>query len=121
MGKSSTATTSVTILPGIPIVRVVGITINSQKNRYGKYIVSALVTITDALNRPISRAIVSGRLTGAITKSMRASTNALGQVTFSGGTQKIGSYTFEVTKVAKSGYTYNPDFNIETSDSRTFY
>jgi len=121
MGKSSTATTIVTILPGTPIVRVAGITINSQKNRYGRYVVSAQVTITDALNRPISRASVSGRWTGAIVKSMRASTNAQGQVTFSGGTQKTGSYTFEITRVVKSGYTYNPDLNIETSDSRIFY
>ena len=120
LNRSDTDMVVVTVNPGPPIVRVLGIDVITQL-RYGKKYIVAIVTVVDGPRRPVYRARVYGRFTGTSSKTMTpAYTNTLGQVTFTLGAYKVGAYTFTVTNVTKSGATYRPDLNVETSDSITF-
>ena len=47
-------------------------------------------------------------------------TNAAGVATFSIPAWSPGTYTFAVTNVAKTSYTYDSSANTETTDSITF-
>ena len=121
MGKTDADTVAITVRAGPPIVRVLGIDVESRL-KSGKTYLCAVVTVVDGLKRPVYRASVNGKWSGSLTKTMRALyTNAQGQVVFTPGTLRPGTYTFTVTRVYKSGYTYRSDLNAETSDTRTFY
>ncbi len=121
MGKSDTDTALITVGTGLPIIRVMGIDIAAQKS-WLRYNLTAAVSIVDGLGRPVYRAAVSGRWSGSLSKTMGPIyTNSQGQATFNAGTLKPGTYTFTVTGVSKSGFSYRSELNSESSDSRTFY
>jgi hypothetical protein len=76
------------------------------------------VLIRDALNNGISDATVSGRWTGAYSRSVSGATDSQGVVSFtSGWVRYCGKYTFTVDEVQKSGWIYDAASNVETSDS----
>ncbi len=63
---------------------------------------------------------VDGDWTGATVESQSDNTEGDGKVTFESSKVKNGgTFIFTVTDVAKSGYTYDPGQNKETSDSIT--
>ncbi len=81
---------------------------------------TAVVTIKDTVGNFVSGATVYGIWSGATTGSVSGTTGANGTVSFqSASIKKAGTFTFTVNNVTKSGYTYNPSLNIETSDSVT--
>lgn len=83
-------------------------------NRKGQ----AVVTIYDSSNRPVSGATVVGTFAGSFSESGSAVTNASGQATLiTASKSKAPSFTFTVTNVTASGYTYDPASNVETGDS----
>jgi hypothetical protein len=113
-----TATPTPTTAPST-VMHVQNIAMSSYKQgpRYGA---QALVTIVDANNAPVASATVSGQFTGATNNTCSEVTNGSGQATCtSSGVSGGGTWTFCVTNVVKSGWTYNANANVETCDSIT--
>ncbi|NUM47534.1 MAG: Ig-like domain-containing protein, partial [Anaerolineales bacterium] len=78
----------------------------------------AVVTIVDPNNVPVSGATVFGTFSGDSSGAVSGVTNANGQVTLTSPVKKNGvNWTFCVTNVTKSGWTYNAGANVETCDS----
>jgi PKD repeat protein len=78
----------------------------------------ATVTVTDAAGQPVAGAEVKGSWSGVVRRNVSGRTNSNGKVTLSSwGSSQAGTYTFTVTSVSISGYTYDPGQNLETSDS----
>ena len=81
---------------------------------------SAAVTITNRAGNSVPLATVTGVWSGIVNASVSGTTNASGIVTFSSPQSSAsGTFTFTVTGVSASGYTYNPALNIRNSASIT--
>jgi len=84
-----------------------------------KYTIYSKVKIVDASNNAIEGATVyiDWTLHNGVVVSMSDVTDSNGEVTFIyGPTPKSGTYTTTVTDVIKSGWVYNSNDNVETSD-----
>ncbi len=83
----------------------------------------ATVSVVDANNAPVGTATVYGQWSGATSDSDSGATNQLGKVTFN--SDKVAqipagtTFTFCVTNVDKTGYTYDSSANAGTCDSVT--
>jgi hypothetical protein len=78
----------------------------------------ATVWIKDDTGANISGATVYGDWSGAVNESVSGVTGADGKVTLQSSKKRNGgTFTFTVTDVVASGYTYDPGMNVETSDS----
>ncbi len=87
------------------------------KNRFKIF---TKVKIVDSTNNPVEGATVyiETTLPNGVTISFDDVVDSSGFVTFVyGPTPKSGTYISTVTNVAKDGWTYNPDENVETSES----
>jgi hypothetical protein len=82
-------------------------------------LVQATVTIQDAAGAPIGAASVTVVVTipGGSQSTVTRATNAQGRASFSTPATASGTYTVTVRGVAKTGLTYDPAANAETSDS----
>jgi hypothetical protein len=82
-------------------------------------LIRTAVVIRDAGNAAVSDASVTVVITkpGGSQETQTRPTNARGKATFSTTATTSGTYTFTVTGVVKSGFTYDPSANSETSDS----
>jgi hypothetical protein len=90
-------------------------------NKLGvNYFGQATVWIKGAGGANISGAVVSGDWSGAVSGSSSGNTGSDGKVMLESPAKKNGgTFTFTVTSVVNTGYTYNPSLNVETSDSIT--
>jgi hypothetical protein len=88
-----------------------------NKNRFRVY---ADVTVKDQYASPVDGATVSAQWTlpGDKTANQQEITGGTGIASFS-VTSKAGAYQICVTNVTKSGWTYDPNQNVETCDSIT--
>jgi len=81
---------------------------------------TATVTVVDSTG-PVAGATVTGRWSGATSATVSGTTDATGKVTFqSGQVRKPPSgtiFTFCVTNITKTGWTYDSNRNVETCDS----
>jgi hypothetical protein len=88
----------------------------SGQNYYGQ----ATVWIKSADGTNISGAVVSGDWSGVVSGSSMGNTGSDGKVMLESPEKKFGgTFTFTVTNVVKTDYTYNPSLNVETSDTIT--
>jgi Zn-dependent metalloprotease len=96
--------------------------ISQTVSKKGKnYSSSAVVTIWDDTNSPVSNATVFITWSGVVSGSKTGVTGANGTVTFNSRKVKSsGPFTITVTNVTHASFTYNPALNIETSDSASF-
>jgi len=121
-GKSSTVSHVVKVSNGggpTGAMHVSNIAMAFQKSGQ-TYKAKATVTIVDANNAAVSGATVSGTFSGATSDSVSGTTDASGNVTLtSSGKKGGGTWTFCVTDVTKSGWTYNASANVETCDTIT--
>ena len=85
----------------------------------GRNRVGTQVTIRDAGNLPVSGATVALDVTAPNGKhrALQGTTDANGKTRVSVVTSLHGTFTFCVTDVTKTGYTYDPTQNVETCDS----
>jgi hypothetical protein len=89
---------------------------NAGRNYYG----IATVWIKNDSGGDVPGATVYGDWSGATSESQQGTTEGDGKVTFQSSKVKDGgTFTFCVTDVQASGYTYNPSLNKETCDSIT--
>ncbi|MCP4216894.1 MAG: trypsin-like peptidase domain-containing protein [bacterium] len=91
----------------------------SRQTRRNKYRGIANVTIEDDGGSNVSGASVTGTFTsGRTVKTVTATTNSSGlAVLTSPYNKRFSSYTFCVTNVTQSSYTYNSSLNNETCDT----
>jgi len=84
----------------------------------------AIVFIVDAEGVPVSGATVYGHWEDATTDSDSGVTDDIGGVFLRSDTVRnppVGTtFTFVVDNVILSGWSYNPDFNLETRDSVSY-
>ena len=80
---------------------------------------TALISIIDENGDPVDGAIVSGSWSDLTTDDDSAVTDISGQVTVTSDFVKNanGTYAFTVNNVEKNGWSYDPESNVETSDS----
>jgi hypothetical protein len=80
----------------------------------------ATVTILDVDDQPVDLATVFGTFSGASSDSVSGDTGDDGTVALESSKVKNGgTWTFTVDDVVKSGWTYDPAANVETSDQIT--
>lgn len=79
---------------------------------------SLSIVADDPYNRPVPRATLTGDWSGAYysEKGVRRTTGHDGRASFK-SQWSSGTFMFTVTDVSKSGWTYDPSKNKETSDS----
>jgi len=103
--------------PGV--MHVSDITMSYTKSG-SSYTAKATVTVVDDGNAAVSGATVYGTWSGAWTGDVNGVTDATGKVTLSSGKVRGGgTFTFTVTNIVKTDWTYDPSKNVETSDTIT--
>lgn len=123
-GLAATASVTITVDPpvAVPTVRVsdiaMGLTVGA---RNGNAQASAAVKVVDANGLAVSGVAVAGDWSGIVSRTGNsATTDASGIARFNSPiTKRTGTFVFTVTGVSRSGYTYAPLTNTETSDSIT--
>jgi len=117
-GGTSGKSVTITVNPDpAKVLHVQSIVISTVTSRSGTA-ARAAVTIWDSASRPVAGILVTGRWSGITTGTSSGTTNNSGIATLnSKATKKSGTFTFTVTGVSGSGYTYDPGQNVETADS----
>jgi hypothetical protein len=78
---------------------------------------TATVTVKNSRGALVSGAVVAGTWSGAVSRSVTAKTNSKGLVVFTSPTSTVaGTFTFAVTGITLSGWTYDSKSNVETTD-----
>jgi len=119
-GTTTGAVWSFTARPlGGPQVGVADIAMSSSKAGRNYYAL-ATVSIKDNAGVNVAGATVYGQWSGAVTGTASGVTGPNGTATLQSPNKKDGgTFTFTVTNVSASGYTYDPTLNKETTDSIT--
>ncbi|MBN8508794.1 MAG: PKD domain-containing protein [Burkholderiales bacterium] len=118
------ATRSLTISAQAPVVTlpmsVAGIGMSLKVARNGSGQATAAVTVRDGNGKAVPGASVSGSWSGVATGSASAVSGSTGIASLpSPKTKAGGTFAFTVTGVSLSGYSYQPELNVETSDAIT--
>lgn len=134
-GASASTTTTITVGPALVPMSVNSITlmlrqvqvrsITGGTNRLSTASTSAVATVKvlDTSGQPVAGATVTGNWSGLSSQTgANGVTGSTGTVTFTSpavASTARGTFTFTVTGITKSGYSYVPGSNVETSDSIT--
>lgn len=117
-----TGTDTVTVVVSAPpvtakTVAVSGIAMSLTRTTRG-YAANATVTIKDQSGKVVPNATVTGKWTGLATGTYSGKTNRNGVLTFTSPVSRNrGTFTFTVTGVKATGFTYDATKNTETTDS----
>jgi len=89
-----------------------------RRNKFA--LASAEVIIVDANGTPVEGATVHGQWSGLTSDIDSGITDASGKVVLPSDSVKnrSGTFTFTVYDITKEGWTYDPNANLETSDSK---
>ena len=116
---TGTATLKITVGAAPKTFHVSAITMSLSTTKAGKAAI-ATATIEDGSGAVVSGATVAGTWSGLTSASVSASTGSAGKAKFTSARSKqTGTFTFTVTSVTKSGYTYASNQNAATSGSIT--
>lgn len=116
---SDSVTVTVDAPVAIPTMRVTDIGMALAVSAYGVAQASAAVTVVDGNGLPVAGAGVVGHWSDLVARTSTVATNDSGIARFTSPNTRTatGSFRFAVTGVSRSGYTYAPLTNTETSDS----
>ncbi|WP_461784248.1 PKD domain-containing protein [Prosthecobacter sp.] len=115
-GLSSVADTVNIIVQNNKVVYVANIAMSLSSTKLG-YQATATVTVRDQNGALKSGATVTGRWSGLANGTVSKSTSRNGTAALSSArTKNRGTFTFNVTSINISGFTYSPTRNAETSD-----
>lgn len=127
-GTSSTCTVSMTAARAVTAsfdvlktTSVADIAMSLRKSRSGTDALAS-VTVRDGNGNLLPGATVSGTWSGAIGGSAALTTDSSGKAAFRSARVKASNgatFTFTVTSIAISGYSYDASKNVETNDSIT--
>ncbi len=119
-----TATKAVTITANpqatVTTMHVTNIAMSLRVFRNGNADALASVTVSDNNGNLVPGATVSGSWSGVVSGTASALTSSTGKADFRSSRLKApagSAFTFMVTGISLSGYTYNPAANVETTDS----
>jgi PKD repeat protein len=119
-----TTTRSVAIVAQAPVVTVpvsvagIGMSLKVSRNGLGQ--ATAAVTVRDGSGNVVPGATVSGNWSGIVAGAASAISGSNGVANVLSPKAKAnGTFVFSVTGISLSGYGYQPDMNVETSDSIT--
>jgi PKD repeat protein len=116
-GQTGQAQVNVRVDAALAVARVQSISLTTATNKRGTK-ATATVKITDTTGKAVPGATVSGTWSGAVSGTASASTDSTGSLKFTSAVSKTGgTFTFTVNGVAAAGYSYDPNQNLETSDS----
>jgi serine protease len=123
---SNIATVSITVNPATPTMHIASIDMSTDSRRAGRNTfvwAVATVTILDDSDNPVEGATVSSYWSDATTGSDSGLTDASGEVVLNSdevrNAQSGTIFTFTMTDVEKTDWTYDPKTNVETSNSTT--
>ena len=87
-------------------------------SRKGRTTATSTVTVLDPKGSPVSNVTLTGAWSGLASNTSTAVTNRRGQASFASSTTTAkGTFTFTVAGAVKSGMSYTPESNLETTDS----
>jgi PKD repeat protein len=119
-----TTTRSMAIVAQAPVVTVpvgvagIGMSLKVVRNGTGQ--ATAAVTVRDRNGNPVPGATVSGAWSGIVAGSASVLSGSNGVANLlSPKTKASGTFIFSVTGISLSGYGYDPELNVETTDSVT--
>lgn len=116
-GKGTATTTIVATSNPATTLRVQSIVLSRTTTSRGKT-VSAVVRVTNLNGAAVSNVTVNGRWTGLVSGTTSGRTGSAGTITFTTSRfTTTGTVTFSVTGLSRSGYTYAPDQNLQTTAS----
>jgi len=116
-GLSSVADTVVIVVQSNKVVYVGNITMTLSSTRQG-YAAKSTVTVRDQNGALVRNARVTGTWSGLTKGAVSGTTSRSGTIAFtSTRTKTRGTFTFTVTGITLSGYTYAPTRNVKTSAS----
>ncbi len=122
-GATSTDEVVITVTEGSiqPLLHIADIGMSAAKIKLRGWYVGAAATVivVDSEGAPISGAEVFGDWSGLADNSVFGTTGEDGEVVLNSDNVKntSGTFTFTVTNVAKDGFDYDLEGNVETSDS----
>ena len=116
---SDSVTVTVDAPVAVPTMRVTDIGMALAVSAYGVAQASAAVTVVDGNGLPVAGAGVVGRWSDLVARTSTVATDASGIARFTSPNTRTatGTFRFAVTGVSRSGYSYAPLTNTETSDS----
>ncbi|MCB1274996.1 MAG: PKD domain-containing protein [Prosthecobacter sp.] len=116
-GLSSAADTVTIVVQSNNVLYVASIQMSLGSSKQG-YQATATVTVKNQNGTVVSGANVTGQWSGLTSGTSVKTTSRKGTASFaSGRTKNRGTFTFTVTGITLSGYTYAPQQNVETVDS----
>jgi PKD repeat protein len=116
-GLASAADTVTVVVQSNNVVYVANIAMSVSSNKQG-YQATATVTVRDQSGATKSGAAVAGTWSGLTSGTVSKTTDRRGRAAFSSTrTRNRGTFTFTVTGITLSGFTYASAQNVETSDS----
>jgi PKD repeat protein len=119
-GLSTVKSTTITVNAPAPAIYVGGIAMSLNTSRRGTSAV-ANVVVRNANGALLRNATVTGSWSGVVSGNQATTSGRQGDARFtSPSTINRGSFTFTVTGITLSGYTYRPSSNLETSDSISY-
>lgn len=122
-GLTATRAVTITVGPAPVTMSVADIAMSLTVAKSGTSNAKAAVKVLDRNGLPVSGATVTGRWSGIVSQtSASVVTGTNGVATFTSPTASKtarGTFTFTVTGVTRSGYSYTSASNLETSDSIT--
>lgn len=115
------ASSSVIITVDAPVVvvpmRVADIGMALKLGKNGSATATAAVKVLDSNGAPVAGASVAGSWSGLVTRNSTVTTDSTGVARFtSPSSRSRGTFRFMVNSVVRSGYTYVPGNNFETTD-----
>lgn len=119
-GLSSTKSVTITVNPVVvaPRSHVKAIDMSTTQINASRWRANAAVSVVDAQGVAIAGATVKGRWSGMSSVIVSGTTGTNGTVTFASAQARTsGTFTFTVTGITRTGYTYDAAANVETTDS----
>ena len=118
-GVTITATSTTSVTTNTTTMSVAAMTVTLTTNKGSQTQATATVSVRDSNGNPVAGATVNGTWSGAVSGSSSGTTSTSGAASMnSSRTKSSGTFTFTVTGVSLSGYTYLPSNNSTGSATR---
>ena len=119
-GLSGTRSVPIVVTPPVPVVPmyISDFIMSVFSVRERSYAQASILVRNASTGAPVPGAVVSGKWTGLVPGTATATADSSGFVTINSRlTEKRGTFIFTVTDVTASGFSYQSNLNIKTSDS----